>query len=194
MPVHGWSHDEFPESLVTAQGVREIDGGPAGGRHLFVQLDLTYTVKDSQPLRVAVIGSGLDWATTNPDISDPETYPLVVFVQGSGWQEQQLGVNLLPLTEIARRGYVVALVEHRPSSMAAFPAQVADVLTAISGLRHAARGRSTGRAGQGPRGSPRWTNLLDRGAAGTRRGVPCPPLPRACTRSGMRTRVSSAAA
>ena len=83
---------------------------------------------------MAGIGSGRDWATTDPDISDPETYPLVVFVQGSGWREQQLGVNLLPLAEIARRGYVVALVEHRPSSVAAFPAQVADVLTATRWL------------------------------------------------------------
>ena len=83
---------------------------------------------------MALIGSGLDWATTYPDISDTEKYPLVVFVQGSGWQEQQLGVNLLALTEIARRGYTVALVEHRPSSVAAFPAQVADVLTATRWL------------------------------------------------------------
>ena len=134
MPVHDWSHDDFPEWTATATGVREIDGGPAGGRHLFVQLDLTYAVKDGRPLRVAIIGSGLDWATTYPDGSDPATYPLVVFVQGSGWRDQQLGVNLLPLAEIARRGYVVALVEHRPSSVAAFPAQGGAVLPATRWL------------------------------------------------------------
>ena len=40
MPVHDWSHADFPESTATADGLREIDGGPVADRH--VQLDVTY--------------------------------------------------------------------------------------------------------------------------------------------------------
>ncbi len=58
----------------------------------------------------------------------------MVFVQGSGWYEQQLGSNLEPLAAVARRGYVVAVVEYRPSSVARFPAQIADTRTAIRWL------------------------------------------------------------
>ena len=58
----------------------------------------------------------------------------MVFVQGSGWAEQSLGASLEPLIGIARRGYVVAVVQYRPSSVAVFPAQVADTLTATRWL------------------------------------------------------------
>jgi acetyl esterase/lipase len=138
MPVQDWSHDAFPESTATADGIREIDAGPAGSRQLSIELGLTYAVKDGRPLHLVVVRPGLDWATTEPE-DDTETFPLVVFVQGSAWREQQLGVALAPLTEFARRGYVIAIVEYRPSSVATFPAQVADALTATRWLLDHAR-------------------------------------------------------
>jgi acetyl esterase/lipase len=138
MPVQDWSHDAFPESTATADGIREIDAGPAGSRQLSIELGLTYAVKDGRPLHLVVVRPGLDWATTEPG-DDTETFPLVVFVQGSAWREQQLGVALAPLTEFARRGYVIAIVEYRPSSVATFPAQVADALTATRWLLDHAR-------------------------------------------------------
>lgn len=136
MPVQDWSHTEFPESAATADGIHEIDAGPAASRHVSVELGVAYAVKDGRPLHLVVIRPGLDWATVYPDLpdGDPDTFPLVVFVQGSGWREQQLGVALTSLTEFARRGYVIAVVEYRPSSVATFPAQVADTLTATRWL------------------------------------------------------------
>ena len=139
MPVQDWSHAEFPESTATADGIREIDAGPVGSRHISIQLDLTYTVKDGRPLHLLVIRPGLDWATAGFPDDDAETFPLIVFVQGSGWREQQLGIALAPLTEFAGRGYVIAIVEYRPSSVATFPAQVADAMTATRWLLDRAR-------------------------------------------------------
>jgi len=46
-----------------------------------------------------------------------------------------LGLSLPALAEFATRGYVVAIVEYRPSTVAAFPAQVRDTRTALRFLR-----------------------------------------------------------
>ena len=62
-------------------------------------------------------------------------YPLLVYVQGSAWQSQNLYMNIPQLAGFARRGYVVASVEYRPSSVAVFPAQLQDVKAAIRYLK-----------------------------------------------------------
>ena len=139
MPVQDWSHAEFPESTAAAEGIREIDAGPVASRHLSIELGLRYAVKDGRPLHLVVVRPGLDGATADLPDGDTEVFPLVVFVQGSAWREQQLGVALARLVEFARRGYVVAVVEYRPSSVAVFPAQVADALTATRWLLDHAR-------------------------------------------------------
>jgi acetyl esterase/lipase len=140
MPVQDWSHADFPESTATADGILEIDAGPVGSRQVSVELGLTYAVKDGRPLHLVVIRPGLDRATADDTPSNEgERLPLLVFVQGSAWREQQLGVALVPLIEFARRGYVIAVVEYRPSSVAEFPAQVADTLTATRWLLDRAR-------------------------------------------------------
>jgi acetyl esterase/lipase len=139
MPVHDWSHADFPESTATADGLREIDGGPVASRHVVIDLDVTYAVKGGRPLRLVVIHHGLDWATADSGEVDAETFPLVVFVQGSGWREQQLGLALAPLTDFAQRGYAIAIVEYRPSSVTTFPGQVADAITATRWLLDHAR-------------------------------------------------------
>jgi len=61
----------------------------------------------------------------------PETYPLVVFIQGSGWRKQSTHLTVPILSSIARRGYVVASLEYRPTSIAPFPAQVEDAQAAV---------------------------------------------------------------
>ncbi len=72
--------------------------------------------------------------TAQPE-APPLKRPLVVFVQGSGWGPQNLYAAIPQLSELAHRGYVVASVEHRPSTQATAPAQIQDVKTAIRYLR-----------------------------------------------------------
>lgn len=138
MPIADWTHADFPESTADAEGVRVIEGGPPGGRSVVVNLDVTYAVKDGRPLHLVVIQPGVDWASGEQAAIDDERFPLIVYIQGSGWMEQQLGSCVDPLTDFARRGYVIAIVEYRPSSVATFPAQVTDAITATRWLlRHA---------------------------------------------------------
>jgi acetyl esterase/lipase len=121
--------------VMDAPDIRTIDGS-APHEHGLAWLDVPYADKDGRSLRLQVIWPPIaDW-------SAPTRFPTVVFVQGSGWQEQMLGQWLLALAEFARRGYVVAIVEHRPSTDAPFPAQVKDLRTAVRFLRdHAERYR-----------------------------------------------------
>lgn len=114
--------------VVDTMDIRTIDGS-APHEHGVAWLDVPYADKDGRSLRLQVL-----W----PPIADwliPTRFPTVVFVQGSGWQEQMLGQWLVALAEFARRGYVVAIVEHRPSTEAPFPAQVKDLRTAVRFLR-----------------------------------------------------------
>lgn len=61
--------------------------------------------------------------------------PLLVYVQGAAWLEQNCYGRLPMLVEAARAGFVVASVKHRASFVAPFPAFLQDVKSAIRFLR-----------------------------------------------------------
>ena len=130
---HDAGHDGFPESTATIPGARDLPGQP-GRRAVHVHLGVEYAVKGGRALHLVVLQPSLDRTTADPAAAAGERFPLVLYVQGSAWREQALGTNLEPLAAIARRGYVVAVVEHRPSCAARFPAQVADAVTALRWL------------------------------------------------------------
>lgn len=60
--------------------------------------------------------------------------PLVVFIPGAAWYEQEMYSGIPQWARLAERGAVVAAVQVRPSTKACFPAQVDDVLDAIHHL------------------------------------------------------------
>lgn len=70
-----------------------------------------------------------------PGMDNGRRYPLVVYVQGSAWAEQEMYHNLPQLSQIARHGFVVASVKYRAAKVARFPAFLQDVKSAIRFLR-----------------------------------------------------------
>ena len=66
---------------------------------------------------------------------EDHTYPLILYIQGSGWMPQNTGAELAQLARFARRGFVIAVVEYRPSVVAPFPAQIKDAKTALRFMR-----------------------------------------------------------
>ncbi len=67
---------------------------------------------------------------------DTPSYPLVVFVQGSGWTFPNVWMEVPQLCELVKKGYVVATITHRNCNEGyPFPACLKDVKTAIRFLR-----------------------------------------------------------
>ncbi|WP_297205128.1 alpha/beta hydrolase [uncultured Brachyspira sp.] len=105
------------------------------GSILFEQKDITYNI-DYKPNVVYASKDNIDLTLQIlvPRLLEVDTnarYPLIVYIQGSAWRKQNVYRNLIALGDFARRGYVVAIVEYRPSDIAVFPAQIEDTRDAI---------------------------------------------------------------
>ena len=61
-------------------------------------------------------------------------YPLILFIPGSAWHKQELYNDVPQYSVLAKRGYVVAVMEYRESDIATFPAQIEDVSNALGFL------------------------------------------------------------
>lgn len=66
---------------------------------------------------------------------DGKGYPLVVFIQGSAWTKPNQFWQIPQLSQLARRGFVIASVTHRSCWTDPAPAFLKDVKTAIRFLR-----------------------------------------------------------
>ena len=88
--------------------------------------NIIYTNKDGIDLSLQILTPKLKRNDTN------SKYPLVLFIQGSRWMKQNVYQNLVVMGDFARRGYVVSIVEYRPSDKAIFPAQIEDTRDAIN--------------------------------------------------------------
>lgn len=112
--------------LTSCGGYSRAPTEPAGVR---IIRGLTFATGDGKPLQL--------------DLYLPETYhqplPIVVWLHGGGWMfGSRAGC---PLAELALRGYAVASVSYRLSSLTspvAFPAQLHDCKAAIRWLRSSA--------------------------------------------------------
>lgn len=62
-------------------------------------------------------------------------YPCIVYIQGSAWRKQRVSVKVPYLSSLAKKGYMIAIVEYRDSAIAHFPCCVEDGKNAISFLQ-----------------------------------------------------------
>ena len=123
MELRDWTYEEYPEFTDLPEGAVNL---PTTGDEMgcYYAHDVEYAVVDGIRLCLQI----LQPVTRN---SPEKKYPCIVFVQGSGWEEQEM-YHLLPkLTHLAEQGYVIAAVQYRHSRQATFPAQVIDMHNAI---------------------------------------------------------------
>jgi len=123
VPPRPSSLEAFPESIVSAKGINTIQAD-FGQRCCMMHLGVEYAYKSGIPLHLQII---------EPRQAEDEEilFPLILYVQGSAWFKQNTGNELAQLSRFARRGFVIAVVEYRPSTLAPFPAQVKDTKTAL---------------------------------------------------------------
>lgn len=70
------------------------------------------------------------------DLNKDRRYPLIVFIQGSGWTSPNIGYHLPHIGHFAMAGYVVATVTHRSCNDGSpAPAFLQDVKSAVRYLR-----------------------------------------------------------
>ncbi len=122
-----YTYEDFPASKARAEGMKDI----AISRKTmgaFYRNDIVYINRSGIDLTLQML---------IPEYADgtQEKYPCIAFIQGSGWTKQDVYFNLPQMVSFAKRGYVVASIEYRASAVAALPAQVHDVKTAIRFLR-----------------------------------------------------------
>lgn len=123
--------EEFPASSLAPEGMKVMKAD-LSLRYSMPKLHVQYAKKDGMPLHLQVIMPPMLREEMH---EGDQKFPLIVFIQGSGWMKQDLGQKMHGLCEFATRGYVVAIVEYRPSYTAPFPAQVKDTKTAIRFLQ-----------------------------------------------------------
>lgn len=121
--VKDYTYETMPDYTDEVEGANEIK---LSGKELYITYkpDVVYDSKDGTDLRLQIITP--KWQT-NPD----DRFPCVVYVQGSAWREQDIYRNVINLGALARKGYVVVIVEYRHSGIAKFPAQIIDAKNAV---------------------------------------------------------------
>ena len=125
------SYEEFPNANDTTEDIFVIPRDD-NARVLRYYNDVVYANKDGHDLHLQILVPGLNRSQTfEPGLADEKRYPLIVFVQGSAWMEQDVYFNVPQLAKFSERGYVTAIVEYRHSGIAPFPAQIEDCLSAI---------------------------------------------------------------
>ena len=104
MEVKEWSYEEYPSFDEPIDGVERIPTtGDEKGAYIFSNVE--YAHVDGITLHLQIIVP----RTRNTTDSD-ETYPCIVYVQGSAWLKQNINSKLGVLSRLAEKGYVIAVV------------------------------------------------------------------------------------
>ena len=120
--------EQFPEAAELPEGAKCVKLSDTFGYGVDFRPNEVYISRNDTNLHLQIL--------IPHDGRMPEKkWPLIVFVQGSAWHKQNIFGSLPVLLRMCQRGYVIAIVEYRPSETASFPAQMQDAKTAIRFLK-----------------------------------------------------------
>jgi acetyl esterase/lipase len=135
------SYEDFPASGKTTQGMKTLKTEPV---KTCTCLDpIVYSERDGMQLTLQILLS-LESSDMMPGFMPAgpnlNSKPFIVYVPGSAWMPQMLCMNVPQIAELAKRGYVIAVAQYRPSMVAPFPAQTLDIKAAVKYMKtHAAQ-------------------------------------------------------
>ncbi|PJI09193.1 MULTISPECIES: alpha/beta hydrolase [Clostridium] len=133
-----YSYADFPTNEASIEGMKVIEGDieklnikwfenveykGRGDKKLYLQVLVPNTVDDHVFVSPTPIKSAKPW-------------PIIIYIPGSGWHKQNINEAVIRLSKIAERGFVVALVQYRPSEDGGiFPAQILDAKAAVKFMK-----------------------------------------------------------
>lgn len=131
MEVKEWTYEDYPEYHTAISEAEVLD---TTGDEIFVSYtpDVPYAVMDGQTLTLQILSPE---TRNNPD----RLYPVILYVQGSHWDKQNIYRAVPELSKLAARGYVTAIVEYRGYDRAYFPAPLVDARNAVRFMKLHAR-------------------------------------------------------
>lgn len=131
--------DEVPEGCIVLKGLKD-----EWGYYVDIHNDVVYAERKNEFVYTKPLNNGLKMHILEPRVHSgvpveeeaaSHKWPCIVYIQGSAFHEQWLWNNISRHIRLAEHGYVVAIVEYRPSEVAPFPAQMQDAKTAIRFLK-----------------------------------------------------------
>jgi acetyl esterase/lipase len=111
-----YSYEEYPVDNRTTEGMKEIVGNPdllnVQWRHNIEYLDrggVKLHLQILEPLRI------IDEYMPLERFNKKRKWPTIVYIPGSGWLKQEVKNSVHNLSKMVERGFLVAIVEYRPS-------------------------------------------------------------------------------
>lgn len=117
------SYETMPASKVTRDGIKTVLGDK-DNISLKLMDDVIYATKDGIDLKIRMI-----YPQSYKNMGDK--LPIYCHIQGSAWFKQNLNNHIFDFVDIAREGYIIAIIEYRPSPDFKFPTQVIDAKDAV---------------------------------------------------------------
>jgi acetyl esterase/lipase len=122
----------MPDGAVTAAWTAP----PYEENNIEYHFDVVYDERDGRKLTLQLLLPAYRDVPGRPSLAlGPEKTPLIIYIQGSAWLEQLVLLNLPRCIKLCQRGFAVAVVQYRPSTLRPFPAQIEDAKTAVRFMR-----------------------------------------------------------
>lgn len=118
--------EEIPEGCIVLKNVRDT-----WGYKVDLKTHVVYAERDGFKLELQILSP----KAGDPSSTEKHRWPCIVYIQGSAFHEQWIWNHLDRHIRLAQKGYVIAVVQYRPSETAPFPAQMQDAKTAIRFMR-----------------------------------------------------------
>lgn len=125
----------FPDSQEAPEGVISVKWAEAPVKMVDVTPSVVYQKLSGEKQHLQIFKPMPKFLGIGIPPEPPVKYPLIVYIPGSGWSRQHVWGGLDKALAAVAKGFALALVEYRPSEIAAFPAQIEDAKSAIRYLR-----------------------------------------------------------
>lgn len=119
--VKNYTYDEMPEFNEEVEGAHYIQ---MTGEEVGLEYHPNIIYNEEHNLHLYMI---IPTSFNHPK----RRYPCIVYIQGSAWRKQRVSIKVPYLSALAKKGYVIAIVEYRDSSIAHFPCCIEDGKKAI---------------------------------------------------------------